>query len=294
LSLSPGSFSVSLALLLVISNVAAVAEEISDGDCSACHAAISGEWRSSLHAAAYTYPAFQQKLKESAAAGDSSCGCHTPSPLPPVYLGKEPAARADTHELGVDCLACHMDSSLTAWSSGEERYVPHWTRQEKIYSSAAFCGGCHAWGRGSAFDCQTCHMPRVEGGSSDGPRIGVTAGATHASHRWEGSRDPELFSGAAGLEAIRRGDSLEVTVSSLLSAHYFPQSRHRLMKVAALAGNDGGKVWETDLRLAPDSTAQFLVALPENMPGLRVELRFYPVPEVQPDSFYVIRRRILE
>ena len=286
----PGILAASLALLLFISSSAA--EEISEGDCAACHAAISGEWRSSLHAAAYSSPAFQQKLKESAAAGNSSCGCHTPAALPPGYLGREPAARAEAPERGVDCLACHMDSSLTAWSSGEERYVPHWTRQEKIYSSAAFCGGCHVWGRDSGYDCQTCHMPRVEGGPDDGPRIGRTAGAMHASHRWVGSRDPELLSGAAELEALRHGDSLQVTVSSLLSAHYFPQTRHRLLKVAALAG--GGPIWESDLRLAPDSTAKFSVALPENLPGLRVELRFYPVPEVQTDSFYVIRRQAIE
>ena len=88
--------------------------------CSTCHVAITSEWRSSLHAQAYSSPVFLKRKEGTGDSAQGSCSCHGPDNIAPEFLGKVPQTRKDSLHLGVDCLACHMDKDMVAFSSGEQ------------------------------------------------------------------------------------------------------------------------------------------------------------------------------
>ncbi|HUU26167.1 MAG TPA: multiheme c-type cytochrome [archaeon] len=263
-------------------------------DCSSCHVKISAEWRSSMHAQSTTSPVFLKESGGSLSSGKSSCSCHAPSYLPPQNLGMIPGMREDSLELGVDCVACHMDSDLVAYSSGEELMVPHWVKKSDTYARGSFCAGCHTWGKTGGLDCQDCHMPDIEGAAGDGPHLERREGATHASHLWSGSRNPQTLARGALLEAHRLGGTLSVKVTNLVGVHSFPANGHHKMKVVLIPSPLGQPAWEDSVKLGPDSTAEYSVKLPGSETADRVELRFYPAPSVWPDSFYVLTKKVVD
>jgi hypothetical protein len=263
-------------------------------DCSSCHVKISEEWGSSLHAQGYTSPVFLKKKESPEYSGNTSCSCHAPRNLPQKFLGVDPELRSDSLESGVDCIACHMDNDLVAYSSGKELTVPHWVKKNDIYARGLFCTGCHRWGKNVELDCQDCHMPETAGAAADGPHFAPAQGASHLSHRWAGSRDPEKLAEGASLEARRNGESLVVKVTNEVGAHSFPVSGNRGAKVVIFTGDAGRPLFEEPVRLAPDSAAEYSVRLPDNNTQTRIELRFYPAPAVWPDSFYALVRRLVK
>jgi len=263
-------------------------------DCSTCHVAITREWRSSPHAQAYISPVFLKRKEEPGDSGRSSCACHGPDNIAPEFLGKVPQARKESLHLGVDCLACHMDREMVAFSSGERRFVPHFTRMESIYSQGRFCTGCHSWAKGSGFDCQGCHMPELEGANSDGAHFSKADGATHRSHSWPGSRNPEMLARGAALNATRSGKQLGLSVTNLVGAHSFPAAGGHRAEIVVLSESSAEPVWEQTVSLAIDSTAEYSVELGGAGARTLVELRFYPAPEFWPDSFYVLHREMID
>ena len=280
--------------LLWIFTLARADSQIGVGDCATCHGAITREWRSSLHAQAYISPVFLKRKEELRDSGQSSCACHAPENIAPEFLGAVPQAREDSLHLGVDCLACHMDDDMVAWSGAQQRFVPHFTSMDSIYSQGRFCTGCHSWGKESGFDCQECHMPEIEGGGSDGPHIGKVDGATHRSHGWPGSRNPEILAQGAALTAVRNGKRLGLSVANLVGAHSFPVSSGHRAEIVVLAESSLSPVWEQSVTLAVDSTAEYSVELGDIRAGALVELRFYPAPAVWPDSFYVLHKEMID
>lgn len=261
-------------------------------DCGACHTAIAGEWRGSLHSRAWNTEAFSQDERRHTGLGGTSCGCHAPAAFVPDSIGSVPSLRADTLETGVDCISCHMDRGLTAYSSGKILTVPHWVRTERAFSEGRFCTGCHSWGHDGDAVCQDCHMPSAAGPSSTASGDGSKA--SHRSHRWPGSLDPEFVRQAQSLETVRGAQGqLVLTLANLLSVHAFPQEKHRRAELL-LFGQDGEKpLWRGDVRLAADSSARYIIDPAASPAGSRVELRYYPVPEVRPDSFYSLESRII-
>ena len=262
--------------------------------CSTCHVAITREWRSSLHAQAYSSPVFLKRKEETGDSGQGSCSCHEPDNIAPEFLGKVPEAREDSFHLGVDCLACHMDKEMVAFSSGEQGFVPHFTRTDSTYSQGRFCSGCHSWAKGSGFDCQECHMPGLEGAGSDGAHIEKVVGATHRSHGWPGSRNPEMLAQGAVLTATRNGKQMSLSVTNLVGAHSFPAAGGHRAEIVVLPESSASPVWEQSVRLAIDSTAEYSVGLSEARARALVELRFYPAPELWPDSFYILHKEMID
>jgi hypothetical protein len=261
-------------------------------DCGACHPAIAEEWRGSLHSRAWNTEAFRQDARRHTGLGGTSCGCHAPAAFVPDSIGSKPYLRADTLETGVDCIACHMDRGLTAYSNGRAASVPHCVRTEKAFSEGRFCTGCHSWGQAVEADCQDCHMPSAAGPSNVASGADSTAG--HRSHRWPGSLDPEFVRGAQSLDAVRdtRGQ-LVLTLANLLSVHAFPQETHRRAELLLFGQDDKKPLWREGVRLAADSSARYVIDPAASPAGSRVELRYYPVPEVWPDSFHLLESRMI-
>ncbi len=263
-------------------------------DCSTCHRTITREWRSSLHAQAYISPVFLKRKEELSDSGQSSCACHAPDNIAPEFLGAVPEEREDSLHLGVDCLACHMDKDMVAWSSGQQRYAPHFTRMDTMYSQGRFCTGCHGWGKESGFDCQECHMPELRGANSDGPHIEKVTGATHRSHSWPGSRKPEMLSQGVVLTAIRNGRELSLSVTNVVEAHTFPVIDRHQAEIVVLPESSLNPFWRQSVKLVRDSTAEYSVELRDANAHALVELRFYPVPAIWPDSFYVLHKEMID
>lgn len=258
-------------------------------DCVTCHQSIVEEWRGSLHAASYTSPVFVFD-KRSRWSEAESCGCHGPERLAPAYLGTTPPARTSSLELGVDCQACHFDSDNVAWSSGEEKYIPHWTRKAEIYSKGKFCSGCHTWARELDANCSGCHMSPVSGPAADGPHLEEAPGATHRSHRWAGSRDAETVRSAVVVAFAENSEPLAVEVVNVVQDHKFPASDHRSAVIVVIGKNADEVLSEAAVKVAPDSTSRFVLGETDLGKAASIELRFYPSRVTWPERYYVLER----
>ncbi len=72
-----------------------------NAECEHCHEDIAAEWRDSLHAQAWTDPAFQRSYEREQKAFCRSC--HAPESDPAVGEVSEAAAH-----VGVGCVSCHV------------------------------------------------------------------------------------------------------------------------------------------------------------------------------------------
>lgn len=142
-------------------------------DCERCHQEVFREWRESLHARAWTHPAFQSAAADGRAA--ECTGCHAPAP---VASGEAPRLRTAHLDEGVTCLTCHLSPDPNAapltMRGPESRTSPVEVHpiieRDPTYRSSELCGTCHAgayeeWlaapdpDEGEKQTCQGCHMP---------------------------------------------------------------------------------------------------------------------------------------
>jgi len=203
-------------------------------------------------------------------------------------LGAVPTARSGAPDSGVDCIACHVDTDAVIWSDGDPKYVPHWTRRSEIYSDGRFCTGCHASGKYSGVDCLECHMPMSEGAAADGPNIAADVPGTHRSHRWPGSSDPDMVAGAVSLEAKPDGGRIDVLLINHVSAHPFPATSHRKAFVVVVDGETGGVRWENEVIIPAGSNIHRTIDGSLVSGGTKLQLRYYPGPEIGSGAFHVV------
>ena len=283
-------FGLALTVVLLLAALDLAFGQIEVSDCATCHRSIADEWRESLHSKSYSNPQF---LADREKRVDPSCGCHAPDQLAPDSLGKAPSLRKDNHESGIDCRSCHLDTEMVIWSSGSKKFVPHWTHQSEIYSTGEFCAGCHSWAREDVSDCSICHMPSVEGPAADGPHLEAVPGATHLSHRWAGSTDPDLVGSAVSLEVNTVGEALDVELTNMVFAHKFPATDHRKVVLVLLEMENGQVLWEEPVAIPASSTVNFRIESSLAVDGGRLELRYYPAPEIGSEQFFVIGKHPL-
>jgi nitrate/TMAO reductase-like tetraheme cytochrome c subunit len=142
-------------------------------DCERCHQEVYREWRGSLHARAWTHPAFRSAAADGR-AGECS-GCHAAEP---VAAGRAPALRDAHRDEGVTCVTCHLSPDPAAapltMRGPESRTSPVQVHpiveRDLLYRSSELCGTCHTgayeeWQAapvppdGEKQTCQGCHMP---------------------------------------------------------------------------------------------------------------------------------------
>jgi hypothetical protein len=143
------------------------------GDCERCHQEVFREWRGSLHARAWSHPAFQSAAADGRASECS--GCHAAGP---VAAGRAPALRDAHRDEGVTCVTCHLSPDPAAapltMRGPETRTSPvqvhPLVERDPLYRSSELCGTCHTgayeeWQAaadppdGEKQTCQGCHMP---------------------------------------------------------------------------------------------------------------------------------------
>ena len=219
-------------------------------DCGSCHPKQLAEWRSSLHAAAWS-PGLAGQLVEghlSRPASRRSCQrCHTPleeqmsesadGTPSPVF---DPALRAQ----GLVCAGCHVrahtrygpprrpDAPVPSASGGATRHpaLPHeGFEAREAFGEARFCASCHQFFDQEGVAGKPVENTFVEWLESPYAARGETCQSCHMpdrAHSWRGIHDPEMVAGAVdiSLEAERSGEHI-VAALSLTShgvGHAFP------------------------------------------------------------------------
>ena len=185
---------------------------LSAADCGVCHTAIYKEWKTSIHAAAWTDPQFQAELHKDPEVAWLCLNCHTPvanqqphlvtpnQPLRGSVMPVNPAFDEVLRSEGVTCLSCHWTPDGIA-APHEGVRAPHATVYTPGLTSDALCASCHqAKARledalvchfntgqekqqaGVTQSCTDCHMPSVER-----PVVAGGAVRTGGRHTWPGS-----------------------------------------------------------------------------------------------------------
>lgn len=135
--------------------------------CGDCHVEIYDEWRKSPHALSFTNERFRRATDD---YRFTQClGCHAPQP---EMVKAEPVARVADREIGVACVACHLDHGALVGPLEPTGFArPHPIRVDREpFENGTLCGNCHQgtlkqWQAAELpdkQDCRQCHMPGVE------------------------------------------------------------------------------------------------------------------------------------
>jgi hypothetical protein len=212
-------------------------------DCGMCHPSQYADWRTTLHAGAYSPGLSGQSVNwEVGAFGTvrSCLVCHAPLSEQSALLpsGTEwlanPDYQAELRDEGLVCAACHvrgsrrhgpprLDGSVDVAPPG----TPHGgATRSTFFEDARFCSGCHQFGPGGAAPngkplentyaewqasrfategvvCQTCHMP--------GRR-----------HLWRGIHDAEMVLSGVTIEWLANGGEIGLRITNSGTGHHFP------------------------------------------------------------------------
>lgn len=199
-------------------------------ECGRCHTEIHREWQGSAHATAFTDPIFQKSLQRR--RQPAHClPCHVPERVL-ERLGNMPRARAQQHEHGITCVACH-DNGAGMQGPFDCDTQAHPTQKNAAFTdqgSTALCASCHATaiadvlplardfagsslpGRGKT--CAGCHMPELVRALAVDPQRGTASGPQRGgrSHQLLGPGDPAFCKDAFALRLERRADGLQLAV----------------------------------------------------------------------------------
>ncbi|RMH06135.1 MAG: hypothetical protein D6704_07960 [Nitrospirae bacterium] len=219
-------------------------------ECGTCHQAIYEEWRSSIHAQAYTDPFFQAYWTKDNRIW-ICLNCHTPlENQQPTLITDIPRDRVEKavqvhnprydpeyQREGVTCAACHVRNGTIFGPFGDS-VAPHPTDYDPAFRTTAICYRCHNVVSGpfqfynvgpcgtyaeyegkyfmqqKGYICQTCHMPEViRPAAKGGP---LRHGRRHV---WRGGHDPEMIRRAVAIyvqaEPLKPqpGETVTVTVT---------------------------------------------------------------------------------
>ena len=189
--------------------------------CGVCHRAIYDEWKTSIHAQAFTDPFFQAYWRKDKHIW-VCLNCHTPlqNQQPEVITDlrggrinrpvshPNPDFDPSLQREGVTCAGCHVRDGVILGPYGDS-VAPHPTRYDPRFRSTEICYTCHAVPsdrfqfynggpcatfmefeagpyKAKGYICQTCHMPEVE-------RQMATGGPVRQGrrHLWRGGHDQD-------------------------------------------------------------------------------------------------------
>ena len=192
--------------------------------CGECHADKYEEWRSSLHAKAFSPGLVGQLLTFDAAQTASCMECH--APLVEQKQAFEVArARGKAHlpaaqglaATGNSCAGCHLRGHYrygppqrdTGATGQGDTTAPHGgVYRTTFFEKSEFCSACHQFPQTYAVNGKPLQNTYVEWQSSPQAAQGVTCQGCHMpdrKHLWRGIHDPEMV--AAGLTARFHADT---------------------------------------------------------------------------------------
>jgi hypothetical protein len=218
--------------------------------CGTCHTDIYNEWKTSIHAQAYTDPffhAYWTKDKHTWVC----LNCHAPLENQQPTLIKdiprdrveravqEPNPRYDQEyqQEGVTCAACHVRDGVILGPFDDAK-APHPTKYDPMFRTTQLCYRCHSvvggpaqfynggpcgtypeyedgyWKKERGFICQNCHMPEIE------RPVAIGGPVRHGrQHLWRGGHDPAMVKRAIDVKVAaepaepKPGDTVRVTLT---------------------------------------------------------------------------------
>ncbi len=222
--------------------------------CGVCHQEIYAEWRTTMHAAAYTDPFFQAYWRKD--EYEWSClTCHTPLEnqlkqrivqfkngdfSQPQFIANN-RFDPELQQEGITCAACHIrDGVIYGPYPAEQLNAPHPVAYDERFLSEQICLDCHEvpakpfsflrsgicgtggeWEGGpyikKGYRCQTCHMPEVTR-----PLVAGQKSRKNGRHLWRGGNSPEQVAKALTITAKRQGNTIKVDITNSGAGHNFP------------------------------------------------------------------------
>lgn len=223
---------------------------LSAASCGTCHTDIYHEWKTSMHAQAYTDPffhAYWTKDKHTWVC----LNCHSPlENQQPTLIKDIPRDRVeravqepnphydkDYQQEGVTCAACHVRDGVIL-GPFEDAKAPHPTQYDPMFRTTQICYRCHSvvggpaqfynggpcgtypeyedgyWKKERGFICQSCHMPEIERPVAIGGPV-----RQGRQHLWRGGHDPAMVTRAIDVKVAavptepKPGDTVRVTLT---------------------------------------------------------------------------------
>jgi nitrate/TMAO reductase-like tetraheme cytochrome c subunit len=226
---------------------------LSSKECGECHIEIYDEWKTSMHAKAYTDPIFQAYYKK-----DNYLWvclyCHTPlerqleftvsgfmrdNVARPILAINDDFDKELRNE-GITCAACHVIDGIVH-GPYDDADAPHPTKYDERFRTAAICENCHEvpkdtfmfyksnpFGTIEEFNdspykekgyvCQTCHMPEIfrpiTGSSKKIRKTG--------RHDFLGGSSYEMLSKTLYIELEKKSGNFELRILNNRAGHKFP------------------------------------------------------------------------
>jgi len=247
--------------------------------CGTCHQEIYAEWRTTMHAGAYTDPFFQAYWRKD--EYEWSClTCHTPlenqleqrivqfkdNDFRQPQFADNNRFDAELQQEGITCAACHVrDGVIYGPYPAEQLNAPHPVAYDERFLSEALCLDCHEvpakpfsflrsgicgtggeWENGpyikKGYRCQTCHMPEVTR-----PLVAGQKSRKNGRHLWRGGNSPEQVAKALTITAKRQEGTVRVDITNSGAGHNFPTGDpDREVFITAKLMNHKGEVIQTE------------------------------------------------
>lgn len=188
--------------------------------CASCHEDVAKEWRSSMHAQAWSDPVFRAEYD--ARPAESCRDCHAPP------------SSAPGRSTGIDCASCHLQGGeVLATKLSDEGQRAHAMRIAPTLQDERACAGCHQF----QFTDDGVHDPSealqstiAEHRSSDAFARGETCTSCHmrkgGGHGFAGIHDPEQLARAVEVELVATRSNgtidVDVRVRGAKIGHAFP------------------------------------------------------------------------
>jgi hypothetical protein len=238
--------------------------------CGSCHPKQHAEWRTSLHAAAWS-PGLAGQLIEGELAGPGevrSCqSCHTPlAEQIPVSAALQPNPEFDPvlRERGLPCAGCHVRSHRYFGPPRRPEAplvpepVPHAGFEVRTeYLESRFCAECHQFFDESGVNGKPIQNTFAEWQQSPQAAAGRQCQDCHMpdrAHLWRGIHDPDT---------VRRAVDVDLVLMDLAG--------DRLVAVLVLLNRDVGHAFPTYVTPRVFLAIYQVDAADREVPGTRVE-----------------------
>ena len=248
-----------------------IEQALAPESCAQCHADKYEEWRTSVHAGAFSPGLVGQLLTYDAEQTSTCMECH--SPLAEQRQAFEAAREKGVAHLatgqglaaaGLACAACHLrghrrfgppqrDTKFTGQSDTD---APHGgVYRAKWFENSEFCATCHQFPQAYAINGKPLENTYVEWQASPQAAQGLTCQGCHMperKHLWRGIHDPEMVAEGLTAEffADAQGARFQLTNSGV--GHAFPTYVTPKVVMRAVALDANGKP-------RPESTASHVI-----------------------------------
>ncbi|MGQ0681816.1 multiheme c-type cytochrome [Bradyrhizobium sp.] len=209
--------------------------------CGVCHSDKLGEWRTSLHAKAFSPGLVGQLLTYDAADAAACMQCHAPLAeqreafeAARKKAEARPGADYGLADAGNSCGGCHLRSHRrfgppqrdTGAIGQSDAAAPHGgVMRVPEFEKSEFCATCHQFPQDQAINGKPLENTFVEWQQSPAARSGTTCQSCHMperKHLWRGIHDPDMVRSGLTPEFVAEPKRARFRLTSTGIGHAFP------------------------------------------------------------------------